>query len=433
MAGTIVGVRQDAVDLQVVRPGRVARIGEVPAERAMAEARQAQDAGTAEARARAGPVMPGRVVRAAAARPPMDAEQQPDRDRAHARTGRAGTRPGAPERALTEGVASRHPGRRRGRTDHERQTIGPARGVRAGEAPASAARGRTETQPAPARTDPLETRVLSVETVVGLGALRLPTGTGAQADRRPDRRVRVTATGPRGRIVGRARRIPGRPVRVTATGPRDRIVGRARRILGRPVRAMAIVRGARIVGQVPVIPAHPERGTATGRGARIVGQVPVIPARPVRGTATGRGARIEGRAPLIPVLLARATASGLRDWCVGHARRILGRRVRDSAVVPRVPIVDHVQLIPAHRVRAIAVGPRGRIVGPEAAAVGRCVATRRRALSGSYVPLSSRDRRCLGRTAASASRCHLASVRVTTSRRPQRSIRKTYLEACGLS
>ncbi len=410
MAGTIVGVRQDAVDLQVVRPGRVARIGEVPAERAMAEARQAQDAGTAEARARAGPVMPGRVVRAAAARPPMDAEQQPDRDRAHARTGRAGTRPGAPERALTEGVASRHPGRRRGRTDHERQTIGPARAVRAGEVPESAATGRTETQPAPARTDPLETRVLSVETVVGRGALRLPTGTGAQADRRPDRRVRVTATGPRGRIVGRARRIPGRPVRVTATGPRDRIVGRARRIPGRPVRAMAIVRGARIVGQVPVIPARPERGTATGRGARI-----------------------EGRAPLIPVLLARATASGLRDWCVGHARRILGRRVRDSAVVPRVPIVDHVRLIPAHRVRAIAVVPRGRIVGPEAAAVGRCVATRRRALSGSYVPLSSRDRRCLGRTAASASRCHLASVRVTTSRRPQRSIRKTYLEACGLS
>jgi hypothetical protein len=410
VAGTIVGVRQDAVDLQVVRPGRVARIGEVPAERAMAEARQAQDAGTAEARARAGPVMPGRVVRAAAARPPMDAEQQPDRDRAHARTGRAGTRPGAQERALTEGVASRHPGRRRGRTDHERQTIGPARAVRAGEVPASAATGRTETQPAPARTDPLETRVLSVETVVGRGALRLPTGTGAQADRRPDRRVRVTATGPRGRIVGRGRRIPGRPVR-----------------------AMAIVRGARIVGQVPVIPVLLARGTATGRGARIVGQVPVIPARPVRGTATGRGARIEGRAPLIPVLLARAMASGLRDWCVGHARRILGCRVRDSAVVPRVPIVDHVQLIPAHRVRAIAVVPRGRIVAPEAAAVGRCVATRRRALSGSYVPLSSRDRRCLGRTAASASRCHLASVRVTTSRRPQRSIRKTYLEVCGLS
>lgn len=387
----------------------------MPAGRVMAEAPQAQDAetagATAEAPAHAGPGMQDKVVRADAARPPMDAGQLPDRDRAHGRTGRLGTRQSAREQVPTEGVATRAPLRRPGRTDHGPRMIGPARAVRPGETRASAATGRTATHLALARTDPPEARVLSVETAVRLGARQRPTGTGAQAHRRRDRRVRVTATGRRGRIVGRARLIPGRPVRATA-----------------------IVRGARIVGRVQL-----------------------IPARRVRATAIGREARIEGRARLILARPVRATASDPRAWFVGRVRPILGRRVRGIEVGPTGRIVDPVRLTPDRRVRAIAIGRRAQIVGlvrqrpalrargtaigtrvqivgQEAVPVGRCGATRGRlARRGSYVPPSSRDRRSLARTAASASRCHLAWARVTTSRRLQRSIRRTYLEACALS
>jgi len=339
-------VRQDVADLQVVRLDRGARIGEVPAGRVMAEAPQAQDAetagATAEAPAHAGPGMQDKVVRADAARPPMDAGQLPDRDRAHGRTGRLGTRQSAREQVPTEGVATRAPLRRPGRTDHGPRMIGPARAVRPGETRASAATGRTATHLALARTDPPEARVLSVETAVRLGARQRPTGTGAQAHRRRDRRVRATASDPRAWFVGRVRPILGRRVRGIEVGPTGRIVDPVRLTPDRRVRAIAIGRRAQIVGLVRQRPALRARGTA--------------------------------------------------------------------------------------------IGTRVQIVGQEAVPVGRCGATRGRlARRGSYVPPSSRDRRSLARTAASASRCHRASVRVTTSRRLQRSIRRTYLEACALS
>ena len=362
-------VRQDVADLQVVRLDRGARIGEVPAGRVMAEAPQAQDAetagATAEAPAHAGPGMQDKVVRADAARPPMDAGQLPDRDRAHGRTGRLGTRQSAREQVPTEGVATRAPLRRPGRTDHGPRMIGPARAVRPGETRASAATGRTATHLALARTDPPEARVLSVETAVRLGARQRPTGTGAQAHRRRDRRVRATAIVREARIEGRARLILARPVRATASDPRAWFVGRVRPILGRRVRGIEVGPTGRIVDPVRLTPDRRMRAIAIGRRAQIVGLVRQRPALRARGTA---------------------------------------------------------------------IGTRVQIVGQEAVPVGRCGATRGRlARRGSYVPPSSRDRRSLARTAASASRCHRASVRVTTSRRLQRSIRRTYLEACALS
>jgi len=350
----------------VVRPDRVARIGEAPAGRAMAEAAQAQDAetarATAEAPAHGSPALRDRAGRAAAVGPPMGAEQLRGRDRARGRTARGGTRQSALERVPTERDATRAPLRRPGRTDQGPRTIGPARAVRRGESRASGATGRTATHLALARTVPRETRVLSVETV-RLGARR------------------------------------------------TRIVAKVHLPRGRPVRATAVSRRGLTAGRVRLTP---------DRSVRVIGVVPRV--------------RIVGRVRLIPGRLVKATASGLKDWFVGHARRILGRRVRDSADVPRVPIVDRVRMIPGRRARDTAAVPRDQIVGPEAVPVGRCVATiGRRALSGSYGHPSSRDRRCLGRTAASASRCHRASVRVTTSRRLQRSIRRTYREACALS
>ena len=339
------------VNLQVVRPVRVALIGGEPAEvRAMAEARQALDAatarGTAEAPAQEGRGMQVKVVPVPVAALPMGAEQLLDRVRGHGRTVRVGTRQSARERVLTGGVATRDPLRRRGRTDRGPRMIGPVRAVRTGETLASAATGHTVTQLALARNDLLETRVLSVETAVRDGVRQRRTRIGVRVPRLRGRPVRATAIGRKGRTAGRVRLIPGRRVRVIGVVPRGRTAGRAPLIRGHLVRATAIARRARIVA----------------------------PAR------------------LIPALLVRATASGLRDWFVGHARRILGRRVRAIAVVPRVPIVGHVRRIPGRRVRAIAVVPRVQIVGLEAVPVGRCVATiGRRALSGSYGHPSSRD------------------------------------------
>src|SRR5665811_1620676 len=130
-AGTIVGVRQDVADLQVVRPDRVARIGEAPAGRAMAEVAQAQDAetarATAEAPAHGSPALRDRAGRAAAVGPPLGAEQLRGRDRARGPTARGGTRQSALVRVPTERDATRGPLRRPGRTEQGPRTIGPAR------------------------------------------------------------------------------------------------------------------------------------------------------------------------------------------------------------------------------------------------------------------------------------------------------------------